>query len=65
VTLQDWYNGLLGPSSSLASAKVKGAHSLTILVCWTVWREQNRKVFEGQDRTTQMLIAEIKDEAKL
>jgi hypothetical protein len=65
VTVQDWYNGLLGPSSSLASAKVKGTRSLTILVCWTVWCERNHRVFEGQQRTTQMLIAEIKDEAKL
>jgi hypothetical protein len=65
VTVQDWYNGLLGPSSSLASAKVKGAWSLSILVCWTEWRERNRRVFEGQERTTQRLIAEIKDTAKL
>jgi hypothetical protein len=65
ATIKDWYNGLSGPSLSLSSAKVKGVCSLTILVCWTVWHERNRRVFEGQDRTTQSLIAEIKDEAKL
>jgi hypothetical protein len=65
VTTRDWYNGLSGPLLSLASAKVKGARSLTILVCWKVWHERNHRVFEGQDRTTQMLIADIKDEAKL
>jgi hypothetical protein len=35
------------------------------LVCWTLWRECNCRVFEGMERHTSRLMAEIKDEAWL
>jgi hypothetical protein len=33
-----------------ASAKEKGVWSLTILVCWSIWRERNFKKFEAQEK---------------
>jgi hypothetical protein len=36
-----------------------------ILVCWTIWRERNAKVFEGIERHANSMMAEVKTEARL
>jgi hypothetical protein len=38
---------------------------LITLVCWALWRERNSRVFEGIERHSSRLVAEIKDEAWL
>jgi hypothetical protein len=37
---------------------------LIILVCWTIWRERNSRVFEGKEKPMSRLVAEIQDEAR-
>jgi hypothetical protein len=59
-----WFEELTKPSVA-SSAKKKGARSLAILVCWSIWRERNARVFEAQEKTIARLITEIKDEAGL
>jgi hypothetical protein len=47
------------------SAKAKGGRTLAILVCWSIWRERNARLFEGQEKNVAHLVSEIKDEADL
>jgi hypothetical protein len=62
ASMFDWFSALAGASSS---TRAKGARSLSILVCSTIWRERNARVFEGQEKSTARLITKIKDEAAL
>jgi hypothetical protein len=57
----DWFNELTDSSSSAKSR----AHSLTILVYWSIWRERNARLFEAQEKNMSRLVSEIKDEASL
>jgi hypothetical protein len=41
------FTGLSGYSNA---AKAKGTKSLIILVCWTIWRERNSRIFEGKEK---------------
>jgi hypothetical protein len=50
---------------SAASAKQKGIYSLVILVCWTVWEEQNARIFDAKEKQHARIVTEIKDEARL
>lgn len=60
--LSEWFSELAGSSSS---TKAKGARSLIILVCWSIWREHNARIFVGQEKGEASLISEIKYEAQL
>jgi hypothetical protein len=60
-TMQDWF-GELGGASSTNS---KGARSLSILVCWMIWRERNARVFDRSENHSTYLVCEIKSEAML
>jgi hypothetical protein len=57
--LASWFNGL-----SRNAANVKGLKSLIILVCWTIWRKRNSRVFEGKEKPMFRLVAGIQDEAR-
>jgi hypothetical protein len=48
-----------------SSARTKGAQSLDILVCWSLWWEHNERIFEYTEKPPHHLVAKIKDEAKL
>jgi hypothetical protein len=42
--MEDWFSEL--PSGiNLTKAQAKGVRSLTILICWTVWKERNTRIF--------------------
>jgi hypothetical protein len=43
----------------------KGERSLSILVCWTVWKERNAMIFQGAENAPAMMVATIKSEARL
>ena len=43
----------------------KAVRSMTLLVTWELWREQNARIFEHQHKSPTVLIAKIKEEARL
>jgi hypothetical protein len=43
----------------------KGIQSLLILVCWSLWRERNARVFNDREKNTSTLVFKISDEARL
>jgi hypothetical protein len=54
-----WYSTLSG---ALPEAKAKGAKSLILLLCWILWCERNRRIFEGIERGSDQLVALIQAE---
>jgi hypothetical protein len=58
----EWFAKLSGQNTR---SRRKGASSLSILVCWALWRERNSRVFQGEEKTITRLITEIKDDACL
>jgi hypothetical protein len=61
-SMTDWFSDLMKNQSR---ARAKGSKSLASLVCWTIWRERNARVFEGEEKTVQPLLSEIADEAAM
>jgi hypothetical protein len=59
--LSDWYGDL---SVTLPAARVKGVKSLVVLVCWMVWCERNRRIFDGVERSVGQVVAAIQSEAR-
>jgi hypothetical protein len=57
----NWYGDLSG---ALPAAKAKGAKSLIVLVCWMLWCERNRRIFDGVERRLDQLVAMIQAEAR-
>ena len=43
----------------------KGLSTATLLIPWMTWKHRNDCVFNGATPSTNSLIAQIKDEAKL
>ena len=43
----------------------KAVRSMTLLVTWELWRERNARIFEHQYKSRTVLIAKIKEEARL
>jgi hypothetical protein len=50
---------------SSSSAKAKGAQTLSILVCRSIWCERNARVFHGEEKSITRTVTEIRDEAML
>jgi hypothetical protein len=59
--LATWYGDLSG---ALPAPKAKGVKSLIILVCWTVWREHNRRIFDRVERNAGQVVAALQSEAR-
>jgi hypothetical protein len=57
-----WFTEVAGHASSTRS---KGIQSLLILVCWSLWRERNARVFDDREKHPSRLVTKIKDEAQL
>jgi hypothetical protein len=62
ASMIEWFTNLSGQNTR---SRWKGASSLSILICWALWRERNSMVFEGEEKSIARLITEIKDEASL
>jgi hypothetical protein len=58
----DWFGNLSGAPRQTA-AVTKGAQSLSILVCWTVWKERNTRIFQGAENAPTLMVETIKCEA--
>jgi hypothetical protein len=56
ITLHAWFGEL---SSALQQVKCKGAKSSIILVCWAVWCERNRRIFDRIEKDWGRLVSEI------
>jgi hypothetical protein len=54
-----WFNELSG---STASSQSRGIQSMAILICWSLWRERNARVFEGVEKNCSRIVADIKEE---
>jgi hypothetical protein len=61
ITISVWFSEL---SSALPQAKCKGARSLVILTCWTVWCELNTRIFDRVEKDWVRLVSEIQSEAR-
>jgi hypothetical protein len=59
--LATWYGDLSGV---LPAGSAKGAKSLIVLACWTVWCKRNRRIFNGVERTVGQVVAIIQSEAR-
>jgi hypothetical protein len=62
--MEDWFRELVA-QRNLGAAQKKGVRSLTILVCWTIWKERNARIFYAKARSTSCLVRDIKSEANL
>jgi hypothetical protein len=60
ITVSAWFGDLSG---ALPQTRSKRAKSLIILVCWMVWCERNKRIFDRVDRDWGQLVAVIQGEA--
>ena len=56
----DWW---LQSRDQLGTARRKGFDSLIILGAWCLWKERNRRVFDGVGRTVVAITDSVVDEA--
>jgi hypothetical protein len=61
LSIDEWWTLM----SYKASPIRKGIASLTMLVSWTIWKEQNARVFNNKAAPPTILLEIIKSEAKL
>jgi hypothetical protein len=57
-----WFDTM---TESATFEQAKGAKSLIILVCSSIWQERNSRIFEGQEKQSSRVVTEIWDETKL
>jgi hypothetical protein len=60
-SLQEWWQLA---RNSLTGKNRKRLDTLAMLITWSVWRERNNRVFEKVYRPTNILLEQIKAEAK-
>jgi hypothetical protein len=60
--MADWYDN---STPSACTTKSRGAHSLIMIVCSTIWAERNARIFDGKEKPASRLFAEIKETAML
>jgi hypothetical protein len=59
--LTNWHADL---SAALPVTRAKGIKSLTILVCWWLWCEWNRRIFDDVERSVGQVVAAIQSKAR-
>jgi hypothetical protein len=64
AVMHDWFCQLCNVVL-LNSVKRKGARSLAILICWTIWKERNARVFDQCERSMSSIVPKIKSEVSL
>jgi hypothetical protein len=60
--MQDWWNTSLKGINKKAKQKVV---SLLIYTSWNIWKERNRRIFEGTAARPSRVLVVIKEEMKL
>jgi hypothetical protein len=56
---QSWYRGLVG---TLSKERRKTVVTLTNLVCWEIWKERNRRIFEKKEMPASAMIVKTLEE---
>jgi hypothetical protein len=56
-----WFGNL---SVARPASRAKGIRSLVILVCWSVWCERNKRIFQKAERNIDQVVAAIQGEAR-
>ncbi|KAI4975347.1 hypothetical protein ZWY2020_048954 [Hordeum vulgare] len=59
--LSDWFQAL--SSTDLDARRRKGTRALAILICWELWLERNRRIFQKKELSINALLTRIRDEA--
>ncbi|KAF8665960.1 hypothetical protein HU200_054046 [Digitaria exilis] len=62
VSMERWWNQTL---AGLPKTIKRDRASLMIYTVWNLWKERNRRVFDGQYNTPQRVLALIKEEMKM
>jgi hypothetical protein len=62
--MDEWFQDLPA-GSNLSVSQSKAVCSLIILVCWSIWREQNARIFERKEPSASCLVSGIKSETSL
>ncbi|KAI4973360.1 hypothetical protein ZWY2020_029068 [Hordeum vulgare] len=61
TTLREWFPSLT--DYVMEERRKKGAKALAILICWELWLERNRRIFQQKELPVPILISRIRDEA--
>jgi hypothetical protein len=61
LTMDEWW---ASARSRLQRDKRKALNTLVILVVWSIWKERNRRVFDGIFTPIQRIIDQIKTDAR-
>lgn len=59
---QSWYRSLVGQQTK---ERRKTILTLANLVCWEIWKERNRRIFEKEERTASAMIAKTLEEIQV
>jgi hypothetical protein len=59
---QNWYRSLVGQQTK---ERRKTTLTLANLVCWEIWKERNRRIFEKKERTATAMIANTVEEIQV
>jgi hypothetical protein len=61
-SIGDWMRNCIGGATENTR---KGAQSITMLGCWEIWRERNRRIFQNEELSVVALVRRIRDETTL
>jgi hypothetical protein len=60
LSIQEWYRNLVSRHPKAQRSSIFPASNL---ICWEIWKERNRRIFEKKELSLSSFIAHLKDEA--
>jgi hypothetical protein len=61
LTIQEWFTNIVG---NRPKEETKVLFPVANLICWEIWKERNRRIFERKEQKVADLIGKIIDEAR-
>jgi hypothetical protein len=61
MTIQEWFTTIVGKHPKSERKEIFPAANL---ICWELWKEQNRRIFDKKEQDVAGLIGKIMDEAR-